>query len=144
VHAANFSLGVNLFYRLVREAARRLSAFPQYDPYVLERHHRLKKDAPSGTARALSAIVSEATGRRALESLSGPLPEGSFHVAAVRAGGIVGDHTVGFDSGADEILLEHRARSRRAFAEGAVAAAEWIATRTGFHTFDAVLDDLER
>jgi 4-hydroxy-tetrahydrodipicolinate reductase len=144
VHAANFSLGVNLFYRIVRQTATRLAAFPQYDPYVLERHHRQKKDAPSGTARVLSSILAEATGRQAAESLAGALPEGSFHVAALRAGGIVGEHTVGFDSGADEILLEHRARSRRGFAEGAVAAAEWIATRTGFHSFDAVLDDLER
>jgi len=144
VHAANFSLGVNLFYRVVRDTAKRLAAFPQYDPYVLERHHRQKKDAPSGTARVLSSILAEATGRRATESLSGALPEGSFHVAALRAGGIVGDHTVGFDSGSDEIMLEHRARSRRAFAVGSVVAAEWIAGRTGFHSFDAVLDDLER
>jgi 4-hydroxy-tetrahydrodipicolinate reductase len=72
------------------------------------------------------------------------LAERQFHVASVRAGGIVGDHTVGFDSGGDEILLEHRARSRRGFALGAVLAAEWIATRTGFHTFDAVLEDLQK
>jgi 4-hydroxy-tetrahydrodipicolinate reductase len=65
-------------------------------------------------------------------------------VAAVRAGGIVGEHTVGFDAGVDEILLEHRARSRRGFAAGSVVAAEWIAARAGFHTFDAVLDDLSR
>ena len=63
-------------------------------------------------------------------------------MAAVRAGGIVGDHTVGFDSGADEILLEHRARSRRGFAQGAVLAAEWIATRQGVHPFSDVLKSL--
>ncbi len=60
----------------------------------------------------------------------------------MRAGGIVGEHTVGFDSGGDEILIEHRARSRRGFALGAVLAAEWIATRSGVHPFEAVLDDL--
>jgi 4-hydroxy-tetrahydrodipicolinate reductase len=146
VHAANFSVGVNLFYKVVRDAAALLARFPDYDPYVLERHHRQKKDAPSGTAKVLAGIVSSAGGKRPkpASTLDGALPDDSFHVAAVRAGGIVGEHTVGFDSGGDEILLEHRARTRRGFALGAVLAAEWIATRTGFHTFDAVLEDLAR
>jgi 4-hydroxy-tetrahydrodipicolinate reductase len=65
-------------------------------------------------------------------------------VAALRAGGIVGEHTLGFDAGGDEILLEHRARSRRGFALGAVLSAEWISNRTGFHSFEAILDDLGR
>jgi 4-hydroxy-tetrahydrodipicolinate reductase len=144
VHAANFSVGVNLFYGIVREAARILAAFPDYDPYILERHHRQKKDAPSGTAKALAAILESAGDprRRAVMSPAGPLQADEFLVSAVRAGGIVGEHTVGFDSGGDEILLEHRARSRRGFALGAVLAAEWIATRKGVFTFDAVLADL--
>lgn len=129
VFAANFSLGVNLFYRLVADANRLLAGFPEYDPYLLERHHREKKDAPSGTARVLAGLVED--GRQA-----------AVPISSVRAGGIVGDHVVGFDSGADEILLEHRARSRRGFARGAVLAAEWIVTRTGVHGFEAVLDDL--
>jgi 4-hydroxy-tetrahydrodipicolinate reductase len=144
VHAPNFSLGVNLYYRIVSSAAALLAAFPDYDPYVLERHHRQKKDAPSGTAKALAAILEASGGRRrsALSSLSGPLPDDAFHVAALRAGGIVGEHTVGFDSGADEILIEHRARSRRGFAQGAVMAAEWIVGRLGCYAFNDVLDQL--
>ena len=144
IHAANFSLGVNLFYRIVRDAAGLLAGFTDYDPYVLERHHRQKKDSPSGTAKELTAILEGAKGPRlrGLTSFVGPIPEGAFHVASVRAGGIVGDHTVGFDSGDEEILLEHRARSRRGFAAGAVLAAEWIANRTGVYGFDKVLDDL--
>jgi 4-hydroxy-tetrahydrodipicolinate reductase len=146
VHAANFSLGVNLFYRIVRAAAAVMAPVADYDPYVLERHHRAKRDAPSGTAKALAGILESAGGRRrrAIESLDGALPADAFHVASLRAGGIVGDHTVGFDSPADEIILEHRARSRRGFALGAVLAAEWIATRTGVHDFDAVIEDLLR
>jgi 4-hydroxy-tetrahydrodipicolinate reductase len=146
VHAANFSVGVNLFYKVVRDATALLAKFPDYDPYVLERHHRQKKDAPSGTAKVLAGIISSAAGKRSksTSTLEGALPDDTFHVAAVRAGGIVGEHTVGFDSGGDEILLEHRARTRRGFALGAVLAAEWIATRTGFHSFDAVLEDLTR
>jgi len=144
VYSANFSLGVNLFYRIVSSAAGVFSRVPEYDPYVFERHHRQKKDAPSGTAKVLAGILESAspTGRKALSNLAGALPANSFHVAALRAGGIVGDHVVGFDSGGDEILLEHRSRSRRGFALGAVLAAEWIATRKGFHPFDAVLEDL--
>ena len=144
VYAANFSVGVNLFYKIVRDAAATLAKFPDYDPYILERHHRQKKDAPSGTAKVLAGIVSSAGGKRpkSTSTLEGALPEDTFHITAVRAGGIVGDHTVGFDSGGDEILLEHRARTRRGFALGAVLAAEWISTRTGFHSFDTVLEDL--
>lgn len=146
VTAANFSVGVNLFYRIVRQAAALLARFPEYDPFVLERHHRQKKDAPSGTARVLAEILSAAGLRRATPEmeLRGALGDDRFHVSAVRAGGIVGDHTVGFDAGGDEILLEHRARTRRGFAAGAVLAAEWIAGRTGVHTFESVLDDLAR
>ena len=146
VWAANFSVGVNLFYRVVRDAAALLARFPDYDPYILERHHRQKKDAPSGTARALADILSKSGLKRAQPEmeLRGALADERFHVSAVRAGGIVGDHTVGFDSGTDEILLEHRARTRRGFAAGAVTAAEWIAGRTGFYGFDQVLDDLAR
>lgn len=146
VHGANFSIGVGLFYRIVREATRVIASFPDYDPYVLERHHRRKRDAPSGTARVLAEILASTPGRgrRAVSALDGALPDDAFHVASVRAGGIVGDHTVGFDSGADEILIEHRARSRSGFAQGAVRAAEWIAGRSGFHSFDEVLEEVIR
>lgn len=146
LHAANFSLGVNVFYRLVRDAARHLAALPEYDPFVLERHHRHKRDAPSGTARVLTTLLAEAYGPRrqpvtALEPGSA-LPDSAFHVASLRAGGIVGEHVVGWDSGDDEILLEHRARSRRGFALGAVRAAEWLPGRRGVFTLETLLDEL--
>jgi 4-hydroxy-tetrahydrodipicolinate reductase len=131
VHAANFSLGVNVFYRIVRHAAAQLAPFADYEPWIAERHHAQKRDAPSGTAKVLAGLVSAGLA-------DGRTPG----VASVRAGGIVGDHTVGFASAADEIVLEHRARSRRGFALGAVLAAEWIATRTGFHAFEDALADL--
>ncbi len=146
VWGANFSLGVQVFLRIVRDTARRLHALPAYDPYVLERHHRGKRDAPSGTARLLADALISAGGRRARAetrlAADAPLPDDALHVASVRAGGIVGDHVVGWDSGEDEILIEHRARSRRGFARGAVLAAEWIAARRGCHAFDDVVDAL--
>jgi 4-hydroxy-tetrahydrodipicolinate reductase len=146
VHASNFSLGVNLYYRVVKQAAALMARFSDYDPYVLEKHHRQKKDAPSGTAKVLAEIVAASGGtrRRAVTEFEGAIPSDAFHVSAVRAGGIIGEHVVGFDSGTDEILIEHRARTRRGLATGAVIAAEWIATRQGFHAFEAVLDDLMR
>jgi 4-hydroxy-tetrahydrodipicolinate reductase len=144
VHGANFSVGVGLFYGIVKHAAGLLAAFPEYDPYILEKHHRAKLDAPSGTAKELAHIIRDAGGARtkALSQLEGPLPDGAFPVSAVRAGGIIGEHTVGFDSGGDEILLEHRARSRRGFALGAVLAAEWITTRQGYYAFSEVIQSL--
>ena len=146
VHAANFSLGVNLFYKVVRDAAQLFARFADYDPYIVEKHHRQKKDAPSGTARALARILEGAPGprKKGITEFEGAIPGDAFHVAAVRAGGIVGEHTVGFDSGGDEILLEHRARTRRGFALGSVLAAEWIVQRSGLHTFEEVVDDLAK
>ena len=134
-------------FGLGRGSADELFArFPDYDPYILEKHHRQKKDAPSGTARALAKILEAAPGprKKGITEFEGAIPGDAFHVAAVRAGGIVGEHTVGFDSGGDEILLEHRARTRRGFALGSVLAAEWIVKRSGLHTFDEVVDDLAR
>jgi 4-hydroxy-tetrahydrodipicolinate reductase len=149
VHAANFSLGVNLFYQVVRHAASLFAHFPDYDPYIVEKHHRKKKDAPSGTAKVLAGFVATAAvgGRRKPETqLTGmmALEEDRFSLSSVRAGGIIGEHTVGFDSGGDEILLEHRARSRRGFALGAVLAAEWIESRPGFFSFEEVVADLAK
>jgi 4-hydroxy-tetrahydrodipicolinate reductase len=146
VYAANFSLGVNLYYRVVKQAAALLARFSDYDPYVLEKHHRQKKDAPSGTAKVLAEILETSGGarKRAITQFEGAIPADAFHVASVRAGGIIGEHVVGFDSGTDEILVEHRARTRRGLATGAVIAAEWIATRQGTFAFESVLDDLTR
>ena len=146
VHAANFSLGVNLFFQVVRHAAALVARFPEYDPYIVEKHHRKKKDAPSGTAKVLARYVEEAGKAKAETALPADqaLAEGRFQVAAVRAGGIIGEHVVGFDSGGDEILLEHRARNRRGFALGSVLAAEWIASRTGFFEFEDVVADLAK
>jgi 4-hydroxy-tetrahydrodipicolinate reductase len=144
VYSANFSLGVNLYFRVVKQAAALMARFNEYDPYVTERHHRQKKDAPSGTAKVLAEILERSQGprRRAEIHLDGAIAPDAFHVSAVRAGGIVGDHTVGWDSGTDEILIEHRARSRRGFALGSVLAAEWLREQTGCHSFEGVLDEL--
>lgn len=129
VYGANFSVGVNLFYRVVDAAAALFSRFEEYEAFVEERHHSRKKDAPSGTALKLKEIVS--THYR-----------DEFSIAATRAGHIPGTHTVGFDGEPDTIELIHTARSREGFAKGAVLAAEWIVGRTGFYEFPQVMDDI--
>jgi 4-hydroxy-tetrahydrodipicolinate reductase len=130
VYGANFSIGVNLFYRVVAAAAALFRGLEGYDPYIEEAHHARKRDAPSGTALALRAIVSRELGRS------------DVPVSSTRAGHIPGIHRVGFDSAADQVLLVHTARSRDAFAAGALLAARWIAGRRGAYAFAEVLDDI--
>lgn len=130
VYASNFSVGMNLFLEIVSGAARIVGKVPQYDPYVAEEHHRMKKDAPSGTALQLLELMKP--------YLSGPAPA----IASTRAGAIPGNHIVGFDSEADTIILEHRARNRQGFAEGAILAARWIAGKKGFYDFRAVFREI--
>lgn len=129
VYGSNFSLGTHLFFRLVEHAARLFAAAADYDPFVQEAHHRFKKDSPSGTALVLQRQLEERYRGRQVP------------VVSLRAGHIPGTHVVGFDSAVDSIRLEHSARSRRGFAEGAILAARWIAGRRGFHTFEDVLND---
>lgn len=128
VYAANFSIGVNLFYRLARAAAEIFSGFPLYEPYLTEAHHKMKKDAPSGTALEIQRQIQPA------------LPGREIPVASVRAGYIPGTHELGFDSEADTIVLRHTARGRQGFAEGALYAARWVAGKKGLFSFAEVLE----
>ena len=130
VYAANFSIGMNLFFEIVSHAAQIVGKIPQYDSYLAEEHHRAKKDAPSGTALNLLELMRP--------YLNNPNPS----VASTRAGFIPGNHVVGFDCEADTIVLEHRARSRQGFAEGAILAARWIAGKKGFYDFRQVFREI--
>src|SRR5262249_16883309 len=112
VYGANFSIGVNLFYRVIDHAAELFAKFAEYETFIVEQHHSRKKDAPSGTALKIKDIVAKHTSRE-------------FSVSSTRAGNIPGTHRVGFDGPADQILLTHTARSREGFAIGAILAAEW-------------------
>ena len=148
VVGSNFSVGVNLFLQIVRNASRLVSA-AGYDAYILEAHHRGKKDFPSGTALRLSeAVLSGLKSKTRVTSelrKGDALPTDMIHISSIRAGAITGTHTVGFESDDDAIELTHRARSRRSFAMGAVDAAEWIVTRKGFYRFEEhIAEILER
>ncbi|HEY0384581.1 MAG TPA: dihydrodipicolinate reductase C-terminal domain-containing protein [Pyrinomonadaceae bacterium] len=129
IYGANFSVGVNLFYRIVARAAELFSGFAAYEPFIEEAHHARKRDAPSGTALVLCDIVAASFAR-------------DIPVASTRAGHIPGTHRVGFDSAADQIMLTHMARSRAGFAEGALLAARWIQGRRGVYEFSEMMDEL--
>jgi 4-hydroxy-tetrahydrodipicolinate reductase len=135
VYGANFSIGVNLFFQIARQAAGMLASRGEYDPYIIEMHHRHKKDAPSGTALKLAKLVGDAYGRNTPVS---SVPVSSVPVSSVRAGEIPGTHQLSFDSEADTITLTHTARSRKGFALGALEAAKWIEGRSGLYAFEEI------
>ena len=129
VYGSNFSVGVNLMFKITEYAAALFSRFSSYDPFIEEAHHKFKKDAPSGTAIFLKRIVDA--------EYSGETP-----TASTRAGYIPGTHTVGFDSEADTLAITHTARNRAGFADGAVLAARWIKDRKGFYEFSQIIDEV--
>lgn len=129
IYGANFSIGVQIFYRIAASAAHLFKRVDAYDAYIEEAHHKRKRDAPSGTALQLGQIVAEHLGRE-------------VPVTSTRAGYIPGTHRIGFDSHADQITLEHVARSREGFAAGALMAAKWIVGREGVYEFSEVFDEI--
>ncbi len=130
VASGNFSIGVNVFERVVAEATALMIAQPQYGAWIHEIHHSAKRDAPSGTALLLRDAMLAAGFNRSID------------ISSARAGMIPGTHTVGFDSASDTIELVHRARDRRGFASGALLAARWIQGRTGWFNMQDVLRGL--
>lgn len=124
--APNFALGAVLFRRIVEDAARRLGAITEMDPHLVETHHAAKRDAPSGTARALADAGGAALGR--------PIP-----ITSVRVGSVPGTHELLFDAPFEQIRLEHIVRDRRVFAAGALHAAEWLIGKHGVFTLEDVL-----
>ena len=130
LHGANFSIGVQVFYRLAEAAARLLADETAYDSWLYEIHHKRKQDAPSGTLLQIKSVMEGAGYTRPID------------VASNRAGAIPGTHQIGFDSEADTITLEHRARNRSGFAHGALRAARWMIGRRGFYEFSQVWEKI--
>lgn len=125
--SANFSIGVNLFYKIVEEAARLVSQFPEYDDAIWEMHHNQKADSPSGTALAIAKHVMAGDKRKTkivTDAFHSKPSMEELHVSSTRCGSVPGTHTVFFDSSADTIELTHTARSRQGFANGAVHSVE--------------------
>lgn len=124
--APNFSIGVNLFEQIVAAASRLLASAPGFDAHLVETHHAAKKDAPSGTALKLATTAAAALGRE-------------VPISSVRTGSVPGTHELLFDAPFEQIRLEHVARDRRVFAEGALVAAGWLIGKQGVFTMQDVL-----
>jgi 4-hydroxy-tetrahydrodipicolinate reductase len=127
VYAPNFAIGMNLFLKIADYAAGLFAQFEEFDPLIIEHHHKRKKDAPSGTALVMA------------QHLEAHYSERTPRPVSVRAGYEPGTHTVGFDGEAETITLTHVARSRFGFAAGAVLAAERIIGKRGFYRFSELL-----
>lgn len=146
LRAANFSLGVALLKRLLRDAA---AALPNWDLDIIEAHHNRKEDAPSGTALALGEAAASARGTSlsasgvyAREGRTGPRELGTIGFAVVRGGDIVGEHEAWLIGQGERIELNHRATDRSIFARGAIEAAHWLATKPpGAYGLDAMLSE---
>jgi 4-hydroxy-tetrahydrodipicolinate reductase len=131
VWASNFSTGVNTLFWLTRKAAEILG--PDFDLEVVEMHHRLKKDAPSGTAKSLAEILAdvrklhlEKAARHGRAGIVGERTQGEIGIHSIRGGDVVGDHTVIFANAGERVELTHKASSRDTFANGALRAAQWL------------------
>jgi len=146
VWAGNYSVGVTLLNALVRQAARSLANAGRWDIEVLEMHHRLKKDAPSGTAETLLKILLEerqlaaSALKHGRDGLVGERPQAEIGVHAIRGGDVVGDHTVLFAAEGERLELTHKASNREIFARGAVRAARWLKSQpAGLYGMEDVL-----
>ncbi len=127
VFASNFSVGVNVLFWLTRKASELL--VPDFDPEIIETHHKMKRDAPSGTAKTLAEIL------KASQKLKDEIP-----IQSIREGDVVGEHTVAFSGVSERLELTHRAGSREIFAGGALRAAKWIMGKpAGLYTMQDVL-----
>lgn len=133
--SSNFSIGVNLYFKIVQEAARLMNSFDEYDIWGHEIHHCNKADSPSGTAKTLEKILLKNIQRKTAvveDKLDRRREPNEIHFSSVRGGLVNFGHTIGFDSPADRILITHEARCRDGYALGAVKAAEWLVGKKGF------------
>lgn len=130
-YSSNYSVGVNILFRLNRWLAGVMGNMPQYNVEIEEIHHIHKLDAPSGTAATLAEDMKEASGGRIVVTKE--------DIVSVREGEVPGTHTITYDSPEDTLTVSHRAKSRRGLAVGAVLAAEWLVGRTGIFTMDDFL-----
>jgi 4-hydroxy-tetrahydrodipicolinate reductase len=141
LYSPNFSIGVNIVFRLAKAAAALIDNAAQYDAYIHELHHNQKADSPSGTALRLAEILLAGIGRKTRiegNAVQGRIDPAALHVSSTRVGTLAGTHTIGFDSEADLIEITHTAKTRKGFALGAVRAAQWLRGRKGVFTMDDV------
>jgi 4-hydroxy-tetrahydrodipicolinate reductase len=145
IWAGNFSIGVNLFFHIIKQSAVLMDKFSIYDVMGYEIHHNRKKDSPSGTMNMMGKILLENLSNKkkfVSEKLDRKIEEDEIHLASVRGGNVPGTHVISFDSEVDTIELKHTARSRKGFAVGALQAAEWIKDKKGFYNIEDMMSEI--
>ena len=145
IYASNFSIGMQMFMRIIDFASKQINKLDNYDVFINEIHHHRKKDAPSGTALTLAnKIINNVERKNKLLSGNGKgeIKDNELHVSSTRGGEITGIHSVFIDSIADTIELTHRAKNRSGFAEGAVRAALWLGNKKGIFNFTDIFNEI--
>ncbi len=143
IYSGNFSIGANIFFKIIAFSSKLFAKFGGYDVYGFEIHHTGKKDSPSGTAlRIAKEIMGSFSSKKKIQSqkLDRKINADELHFASVRGGRNPGFHQVVFDSSADSVSLSHQAHSRAGFGLGAILAAEYIKGKKGLHTFDEIFE----
>jgi 4-hydroxy-tetrahydrodipicolinate reductase len=143
VWASNFSVGVQIFFRVIESFGRIINHEDGYDLLTHEMHHKNKKDSPGGTAISIAQKLIDRVDRKdklVIDALQRKIEPNELHASSTRGGDISGTHTVIADSVVDSIELTHRAKNREGFASGSLVAADWIHGKTGFYEFGEALD----
>ncbi|MBT4917450.1 4-hydroxy-tetrahydrodipicolinate reductase [Candidatus Peregrinibacteria bacterium] len=141
--SSNFSIGVNLYFKVVENASKLIDKFDEYDIWGHEIHHNRKADSPSGTAKTLENILLENISRKSSvveDKLDRRREDDEIHFSSLRGGSVNFEHVIGFDSAADTIKISHAARSRDGYALGAVKACEWIIGKDGFYGMEDFME----
>jgi 4-hydroxy-tetrahydrodipicolinate reductase len=145
IWASNFSIGIQMFLRIVAEASRLVDAVSEYDVFIREIHHARKADSPSGTSLSVAGVVMENIARKTVlvtDTLNRRIEPNELHLTSARGGAVPGVHEVVIDGEADTIELRHSARNRSGFASGAVMAAEFVHGKKGFFSMDDLMASL--
>ncbi len=145
IYSSNYSVGMNLFFKIIEDTAKKFSSVKGYDVSGLEIHHRQKLDSPSGTAKKLTEIILENISDKKVEQydrVDRKIKEEELHFASIRAGHNMGEHTIMFDSEADVITLSHSIRNRKGLASGTLLATKWIEGKTGLFNFQEVFTEI--
>ncbi|MER3329094.1 MAG: 4-hydroxy-tetrahydrodipicolinate reductase [Candidatus Kapaibacterium sp.] len=145
VWGSNFSVGVQMYFKIVKYASKLVNFLDSYDVMVHELHHKRKKDSPSGTAEIMAKIITSNIDRKTgteYNAINGEVDNSKLHVSSTRGGEITGKHTMYIDSLADNIELTHNAKNRTGFALGSLLAANWVHNKKGFYSFSEILTDI--
>lgn len=145
IYASNFSIGVNIFWKIIKKASSLIDKFEDYDVMGHEVHHNTKKDFPSGTALTTAEIILEHIKRKKrvlVQNIDRVMHPDEFSFSSSRCGSIIGNHEVVFDSTVDSIKISHHSKVRNAHAKGALNCAQWIRDKKGFYTIEDYIKEL--